>query len=311
MPLPEEKTALAIKNLNDFLQEAFNLPKDKTWPDINLSSVEVNDIRAKLNDSLKEYIIEFVYVDDQKRLVKKSSNDEKINIIQESSPLSTNFTKEQPLIIIREKSTSNKAHLCRTKIENNNPTLEYLGEKEIPLLLTQSNSDVVADDLTEQYEEELENNVNVIKASKPLMVLSFASNGTCYLSIDNKNKTIVPTDIDDAKEFKKFVAKKCPRDGSLNIDVDENGKIRCLYTIDKVTHKKEYIEIDPKLTDKVERVIAAASSLQTSSPSPSPKPASVNNSFSAEEANNPKNIPPTSPPPANPEINASASKMSS
>lgn len=121
------------------------------------------------------------------------------------------------------------------------------------------------------------------------MKLSFAENGTCYLFIDNKNKTIVPVDVNDAKEFKNFVAKKCPRNGSINIEVDKNGKILFAYIIDNQTHKRKDIKIAEKLIDTFERVISTASSLhsqhsQNNSVAPK-KEVQSNNSFPAKEVN--------------------------
>lgn len=286
MPLSDQSTSTQIKDLNNFLQASLNYPKDNSLPDIKLNRLEFDNVRMQLDDSSKDYIIEFVYVNKEGHLIKKSSNEENINVIQ-NSPLSPNIVNLQPLVIIRSNSDISQVHLYRSKkLENNQIILEYLGKKELPTLLltTQSLSDLSND---EQYEEDLtSNNVNIVRGPKPIMTLSFTENGTCYLVIDTKKKTIVATDSSDTQHFKNFVANNCPRNGSLNIEVDESGKVICAYTINNETVKKEYIKIEQDLIDKIEKVIAAAYSLQTNVSGPTPKPpVQDNNSFPAKEVN--------------------------
>lgn len=287
MSLADQSITTQIEDLNNFLQASLNYRKDNSLPDIKLNRLEFDNVRIQLDDSLKDYIIEFVYVNQEGHLIKKSSNEENINVIQ-NSPLSPNIVNLQPLVIIRSNSDASQvAHLYRCKkLENNQIILEYLGKKALPTLLltTQSLSDLSND---EQYEEDLtNNNVNIVHGPKPIMTLSFAENGTCYLVIDTKKKTIVATDNSDTQHFKNFVANNCPRNGSLNIEVDESGKVICAYTINNETVKKEYIKIAQDLIDKIEKVIAAAYSLQTNISVPTPKPpVPNNNSFPAKEVN--------------------------
>ncbi|MBP1524972.1 MAG: hypothetical protein H9Q65_00240 [Spiroplasma ixodetis] len=288
MPL-SETVEYQYRELNDFLQKSLSSKKDESSPNITLNSLEVkiDDIKTQLDSSLKEYIIELVYVDEKGRLV-KNTNDENVSIIQQP-PLAINSDQLQQLVIVKEKLDSSLVHLYRTKKENDKIVLEYLGKKELPALLlkTQSESNNLNN---EEYKEELDDlNVNIIKRSEEPMKLSFAENGTCYLFIDNKNKTIVPVDVNDAKEFKNFVAKKCPRNGSINIEVDKNGKILFAYIIDNQTHKRKDIKIDEKLIDTLERVISTASSLhsqhlQNNSVAPK-KEVQSNNFFPAKEIN--------------------------
>ncbi|WP_342260994.1 hypothetical protein [Spiroplasma endosymbiont of Notiophilus biguttatus] len=293
MPLSE---TVEYRELNDFLQKSLSSKKDESLPDITLNSLEVkiDDIKTQLDSSLKEYIIELVYIDEKGRLV-NNTNDENVSIIQQP-PLPINSAQLQQLVIIKEKLDSSLVHLYRTKKENDKIILEYLGEKELPLLLkTQSESNNLNN---EEYKQELDDlNVNIIKRSEVPMKLSFAENGTCYLFIDDKNKTIVPVDVNDAKEFKNFVAKECPRNGTINIEVDKNGKILFAYIIDNQTHKRQDIEIDEKLIDTLERVISTASFLhsqhsQNNSVAPK-KEVQGNNSFPAKEVNG--NEPPSKP----------------
>lgn len=70
MPLSE---TVEYRQLNDFLQKSLSSKKDESSPNITLNSLEVkiDDIKTQLDSSLKEYIIELVYVDEKGRLVKK------------------------------------------------------------------------------------------------------------------------------------------------------------------------------------------------------------------------------------------------
>ena len=296
MPLSESQLAVEYQKLNDFLKSSLNHKKDKSLPDIILNSLEVkiNDVKTKLDSSLKEYIIEFVYVDEKGRLIKKSNSDENISIIHQNSLLGINNIQQiQPLVIVKEKLDSSTGHLYQTKkIENNKIILEYLGKKELPslLLTTQSEFNTLNN---EEYEEELDDiNVNIVKQSENIMKLSFAEDGTCYLFIDDKNKTIVPTYVNDAMKFKNFVAKKCPRNGTLNIEIDKNGKILFAYIINNETHKRQDIEIDEKLIDIIERVISTSFSLQNNSSS-SKKEAQTDNSFPTKKVNDSEPISPS------------------
>ncbi|WP_338978175.1 hypothetical protein [Spiroplasma endosymbiont of Panzeria rudis] len=81
MPLSE---TVEYRELNDFLQKSLSSKKDESSPNITLNSLEVkiDDIKTQLDSSLKEYIIELVYVDEKGRLVKKT-NDENVSIIQQ------------------------------------------------------------------------------------------------------------------------------------------------------------------------------------------------------------------------------------
>lgn len=286
MPLSE---TVEYQELNNFLQKSLSSKKDESLPDITLNSLEVkiDDIKTQLGSNLKEYIIELVYVDEKGRLV-KNTNDENVSIIQHP-PLPINSAQLQQLVIVKEKLDSSLVRLYRTKKENDKIIFEYLGEKELPALLlkTQSESNNLNN---EKYKEELDDlNVNIIKRSEEPMKLSFAENGTCYLFIDDKNKTIVPIDVNDAKEFKNFVAKECPRNGTINIEVDKNGKILFAYIINNETHKRQDIKIDKNLIDTLEKVISTASSLhsqhsQNNSVSPE-KAVQGNNYFPAKEVN--------------------------
>lgn len=310
MPLLEQSIATEIKDLETFLADLLSCPKDNSLPDINLNSLEFNDIREKLDDSLKKNIIEYVYFDHEKKLLIKKSNQKNISnvsVIQEASLLSDNVVASlKPLVIIRSDSGIAQTHLYRKELaENNQIILEYLGKKELPALLEpiQSSPDLANDNTDEENLKS--DNINIIRRPKPIMTLSFAENGTCYLVIDSKKKTIVPTDATDTQHFKNFVANNCPRNGSLNIEVDESGKVTCAYTINNETAKKKYIEIKQDLIDKIEKVVATAYSLQmniNSVPTPSKPLVAEKNAFPANEINA-SAATATTPPPLNTNAN--------
>lgn len=288
MSLSEQAISGETKKLNDFLQQSLSAPKDGSLSDIKLNNLEVNfsNVRMQLDSSLKDYIIEFVFIDEKGHLIKTSSNNENINVLQQP-PLSPNIAGLQPLVLIRKNADSFQAHLYRyKKIENNKTIFEYLGEKELPALLltTQTPPDLSNDEECE--EDFVKDNVNIIRGPKPIMTLSFTESGTCYLVIDSKQKTIVPADNSDTQHFQKFVANNCPRNGSLNIEVDERGDVISAYTTNKETAEKKYIKIDQNLIERINRVITAAYSLQTSINTSAPKsPAQDNSSFPAKEVN--------------------------
>ncbi len=344
MPLLEQAPATKIEVLNNFLQASLSYRKDNSLSDINLDSLGFNDIRRQLDDSLKENIIEFVFLNEEGDLIKKTnhatneielrdqlnnkiitrnskwfkikyffrkgkkkqitqeianienqleeikkSNNQEVSVIQKSQ-LSPDIVNLQPLVIIRSDSDIAQAHLYRYKLAaNNQKVLEYLGKKELPALLVpiQSPPDLSNDKADDLWSD----NVNIIRKPKPIMTLSFAENGTCYLVIDSKKKTIVPTDTTDTQHFKNFVAKNCPRNGSLNIEVDESGEIICAYTINNETAKKQYIDIKQDLRNKIQKVVATAYSLQMNISSSSVSPPSSNpqvpekDPFPAKEVN--------------------------
>ncbi|WP_425381076.1 hypothetical protein [Spiroplasma endosymbiont of Polydrusus pterygomalis] len=302
MPLSEQSTAIEIEVLNNFLQASLSYPKDNSLPDINLNSLDFNDIRRKLDDSLKENIIEYVYLDHEKNLIKESNqkNVSNVSVIQKASLLSDIvLALLKPLVIIRSNSDIAQAHLYRKLTENNQIILEYLGKKELPALLLpiQSSPDLANDKADE--ENLRSDNINIIRRPKPIMTLSFAENGTCYLVIDSKEKTIVPTDATATQHFKNFVVNNCPCNGSLNIEVDESGKVICAYTINNETAKKKYIEIKQDLIDKIEKVVATAYSLQmniSNVPTPSKSLVTENNSFPVREVNASASTVTTTPP---------------
>ncbi|TLF28220.1 MAG: hypothetical protein FCO83_00390, partial [Spiroplasma sp. WSS] len=117
MPL-SETVEYQYRELNDFLQKSLSSKKDESSPNITLNSLEVkiDDIKTQLDSSLKEYIIELVYVDEKGRLV-KNTNDENVSIIQQP-PLAINIDQLQQLVIVKEKLDSSLVHLYRTKKEN-------------------------------------------------------------------------------------------------------------------------------------------------------------------------------------------------
>lgn len=359
MPLSEQSPVTEIEVLNNFLQASLSCPKNNSLPDINLNSLDFNHIRRKLDDSLKENIIEFIYVNQEGNLIKesnhatneielhdqlnnkiitrnskrfkikyfllfwkgkkkqitqeianienqleeikKNNNQESVSVVQKSQ-LSSNIVNLQPLVIIRSDSDIAQAHLYRYKLAaNNQKVLEYLGKKELPALLVPIQS---PPDLPNDKADDLRSdNVNIIRKPKPIMTLSFAENGTCYLVIDSKKKTIVPTDTTDTQHFKNFVAKNCPRNGSLNIEVDESGEVIYAYTINNETAKKKYIDIKQDLRNKIQKVVATAYSLQmnisSSSVSPSSNPqVPEKDPFPAKEVNT--SAVTATPPPLNP-----------
>lgn len=298
MPLSQQA---AINSLNSFLQQSLTFPKSSSLADINLNGVEIkfNDIRAELDDNLKENIIEFIYVDENQSLVSKVSEknvtgtyDETITTIL-PSPLYFSdviLKKEQPLVIIRKNANDLKAHLYRTKTENDNLVLEYVGEKDLPATLVDKSFSKW--NQTNESDINATNDVNIIRI-KDTLTLSFAEDATCYLCIDSKNKTIVSVPVNDAKFFQKFVTDNCPENGSLNIEVNENSKIISIYI--KENGKETEMKLSKKISASemliLERVIAAASALQKQIVTKNQD----NKSFSAKKINDEHNIPSSSP----------------